>query len=258
VVTTFAEITEMRTLQAELAVAARLAAMGTLLAGAAHEINNPLAVELGNQALALTLVREVQGKLAWAAALDRKFAAETLAEAASALEDAQEGGQRIARIMKELSSFARGSPERSRVRLVDVVEKAAAWMRSSVELQDHGAPEVLASADQIGQVVTNLLGNAARATTAGTGGRVVIRLGPGGPGMARLEIIARGSGIEPAVMKRIFDPFFTTRTVGKGMGLGLSVAHAIVVAHGGTLTVESEVGKGSTFRMELPGAPPPA
>jgi signal transduction histidine kinase len=73
--------------------------------------------------------------------------------------------------------------------------------------------------------------------------------------MARLEVIDHGTGIAPNTMERIFEPFFTTGDVGTGMGLGLAVSHAIVMAHGGTLTVESEVGKGSTFRMELPAAP---
>jgi signal transduction histidine kinase len=74
-------------------------------------------------------------------------------------------------------------------------------------------------------------------------------------GMARLEVIDHGSGIEPADLAHIFDPFFTTSDVGKGTGLGLSICHSIVTAHGGTITVESEVGKGSTFRVELPAAP---
>jgi signal transduction histidine kinase len=75
--------------------------------------------------------------------------------------------------------------------------------------------------------------------------------------MSRLDVIDRGVGIDSAIRDRVFDPFFTTRQVGegKGMGLGLSICHSIVTRHGGTLTVESEVGKGSTFRVELPAAP---
>jgi two-component system cell cycle sensor histidine kinase/response regulator CckA len=106
--------------------------------------------------------------------------------------------------------------------------------------------------------VVNLVTNAAKATPEGTRGAIVIRVGPGEPGMARLEVIDHGHGIDPAVLPRIFEPFFTTSDVGQGTGLGLSICHAIVVGHGGTLTVTSEVGKGSTFRVELPAAPPEA
>ena len=98
----------------------------------------------------------------------------------------------------------------------------------------------------------HLVENAANATKPGEKGAVLIRFGPGSTGMARLEVVDRGTGIDPEFLVRVFDPFFTTRAVGQGMGLGLSICHAIVTAHGGTLTVESEVGKGSTFRVELP------
>ena len=76
--------------------------------------------------------------------------------------------------------------------------------------------------------------------------------------MARIDVIDDGPGIAPDVLERIFDPFFTTADAEGGTGLGLPIVHAIVTAHGGTLTVESEVGKGSTFRVELPVAPRPS
>lgn len=87
---------------------------------------------------------------------------------------------------------------------------------------------------------------------------MVIRLGHGDPGMARVDVTDDGRGIAPDVIGRIFDPFFTTGSAKEGTGLGLPIVHAIVTAHGGTLTVESEVGKGSTFRVELPVAPRPS
>ncbi len=120
---------------------------------------------------------------------------------------------------------------------------------------DRGAPDVMGSFGQIGQVLVNLITNAAKATPRGRRGDVVIRIGPGASGMARIEVIDSGVGMAPDVIERVFDPFFTTRAVGEGTGLGLPISHAIVTAHGGTLTVESEVGKGSTFRVELPAAP---
>jgi signal transduction histidine kinase len=83
---------------------------------------------------------------------------------------------------------------------------------------------------------------------------VIVRVGPGLPGMARVEVIDHGIGIDPAIRDHVFDPFFTTRPTGsgRGSGLGLAICQAIATAHGGTLTFESEVGKGSTFRLELP------
>jgi two-component system, NtrC family, sensor kinase len=126
-----------------------------------------------------------------------------------------------------------------------------------VRLEDGAPPPVLASQGQIAQIVANLVANAARATVKGTGGEIVIRTGPGSPGMARLEVVDHGTGIEPAIQARVFEPFFTTRPTGpeRGTGLGLAVSHVIATSHGGTLTVESAPGKGSTFRLELPVAP---
>ena len=127
--------------------------------------------------------------------------------------------------------------------------------RATVTVDDLGAPDVVAAAGQIEQVLVNLVTNAANATPPGKRDVIRIRLGPGAPGMARLEVTDHGSGISPTTLRRIFEPFFTTRPVGKGTGLGLAICHAIVTAHGGTLTVETEVGRGSTFRVELPAAP---
>jgi signal transduction histidine kinase len=126
---------------------------------------------------------------------------------------------------------------------------------ATVKVENADAPDVVAAFGQIEQVVVNLVTNAAKATPPGTNEAITIRIGPGAAGMARLEVIDRGVGIDPEIVGRIFDPFFTTAKVGEGAGLGLAISHTIVTAHGGTLTVESEVGKGSTFRVELPAAP---
>ncbi|MBS1110306.1 MAG: sensor hybrid histidine kinase, partial [Anaeromyxobacteraceae bacterium] len=152
---------------------------------------------------------------------------------------------------------------RARVRLIDVVEQAIAWLPASVfqaatvQVENAGAPEVLAASSQIEQVVINLIANAARAAPEGKKVEIVIRLGGTAEGMARVEVVDDGVGIAPAHIDRIFEPFFTTRPVGdgRGIGIGLAISHSIVDAHGGTLTVTSEVGKGSTFRVELPAAP---
>jgi two-component system NtrC family sensor kinase len=151
---------------------------------------------------------------------------------------------------------------RTRVRLGDVVTAAMRWLPASVgrsatvRVDDLGAPDVHASAGQLEQVVVNLVTNAAFAIPEGRRGDVSIRLSAAPDGRAVLEVEDTGTGIAPGTMERIFDPFFTTRDVGQGMGLGLPICHAIVTAHGGTLTATSVPGEGSIFRLELPPTPP--
>jgi PAS domain S-box-containing protein len=260
---TFVDVTEARALQAQVAMASRLAAMGTLVAGVAHEVNNPLAAEMADQGLALEIVRELRDRLQGSEAIDRLAEARVLGDAVEALEEAQEGALRIARVVKNLSTFGRPDPRRKRVRLGEVVAEALRWVPASVarsaavQVEDGGAPDVVASIGQLEQVVVNLVTNAAKAIPPGRRGLVVVRTGAGEPGRSRLEVIDDGKGIPPVLLERIFEPFFTTRPAGeeRGMGLGLAICHAIVTAHGGTLSVTSTPGKGSTFRMELPAAP---
>lgn len=253
----------VRSLQARLTLSSRLAALGTLVAGVAHEINNPLAAELANQGIALEVARTVRERLRGGSPFDPAAKARMLDEAVEALEEAQDAGLRIAAIVKDMAALAAFDPKWTRVRLADAVAEALRHLppavdgKSVLQVEDHGAPEVLAAPGQIEQVVVNLVTNAARASPAGTHADVRIRLGPGRAGMARLDVIDRGQGIDPAIRDRIFDPFFTTRPVGerRGKGLGLAICQAIVTAHGGTIGVESELGKGSTFTVELPAAP---
>jgi PAS domain S-box-containing protein len=254
---------ESDALRLKLALASRLAAMGTLVAGVAHEINNPLAADLAGAGTALEVAREARQRLRDGEPVDARAQLRVLDTIVEALEDASEGSQRVAQIVKDLAAFANPAPRRVPLRLADVATTAIRWMPSSlagnadvrVEIQD--APPVLASPGQIEQVVVNLLTNAVKATPAGRRGEVVVRVGPGEGGNARLDVVDRGVGIDPSIRDRIFEPFFTTRRVGlgKGAGLGLAICHAIVTDHGGSITVESEVGRGSTFRLELPAAP---
>jgi two-component system sensor kinase FixL len=254
------DVTETRALHAQVALSSRLAAMGSLVAGVGHEINNPLAAEMADQGLAFEVVREVREHLAGNASLDRPAEARALDSVLDALQDAQEAGKRIARIVKDLSVFGQPDSKRRRVQLTDILDGAMRWLpatiarTASLRVENLGAPDVVASPGQIEQVVVNLVTNAAKATPEGRHDTVILRIGPGTSGTARLDVIDHGAGIDPAIRERIFDPFFTTRPAGPnhGSGLGLAICHAIVTSHGGTLTVESEVGKGTTFRMELP------
>ena len=252
---------ERNAAQAQLALAARLAAMGTLVTGVAHEINNPLAAAIADEEMALSVAKELLDAVGGDGPFDRENASKQLREMVEALTDAQEGGRRIAQIVRDLAVFGRPDQKRTLVRLIDVVRDVDALATrlvgraAKVDVQDGGAPDVLVSFGQMEQVVVNLVTNAAKATKAGEVGSIIIRVMPGAPGMARLEVIDRGVGMEPSMLERVFEPFFTNSAIGQGMGLGLSICKVIVTAHGGTLTVESKVGKGSTFRVELPAAP---
>ena len=254
------DITGTRALQTQVALGSRLAAIGTLVTGAARTIGGRLAGSLSDQRLVLKVARALRKRLQGGDPLDRLTEVHVIDELIQALVTAQEGGQRIARLVKDLAIFADSAPGRIRVRLFDIVNQAMHWLPASVaettavQVEKDGALEVRASAGQIEQVVVNLVSNAAKASPPGKGSVVLLRMGPGAPGMARLEVIDRGTGIDPAILERIFEPHLRTRDGGEGMGLGLAVSHAIVTAHGGTLTVESVVGEGSTFRVELPAA----
>jgi C4-dicarboxylate-specific signal transduction histidine kinase len=259
-IATSQDVTEERSLRTQLAVSSRLASLGTLVAGVAHEVNNPLAGTLSSLATAIEEQREISARLRGGGLLDREALAVASDEVVEILLDAQVGGDRITRIVKDLALFGRPNPMRTRVRLCDVVTASMRWLPASVgrvatvRVDDLGAPDVHGSSGQLEQVVVNLVTNAAFAIPEDRRGEVAIRIFESESGGGVLEVKDNGRGIDLATMERIFDPFFTTREVGHGMGLGLPICHAIVTAHGGTLTATSLPGKGSTFRLELPPA----
>jgi PAS domain S-box-containing protein len=257
------DLTDRLAMEQRLAVASRLAAMGTLVAGVAHEINNPMTAIMAGLGTAMGDVRQGLEELRGGGAPSQEALIERDEELVEVLEEASEAAARIARIVRDLAVFGAPKQDRARLRSADVVAGAMRWLPShvhrvsTVSVEDLGAPDVMASRGQVEQVLVNLVTNAARATRPGTKGAIRVRVGPGSPGMASLEVIDQGMGIDAANLGRIFDPFFTTRPAGegRGMGLGLAICHAIVAEHGGTITVKSELGKGSTFRVELPAAP---
>ena len=233
------ETSEDRRMQQQLVQSGKLAAIGELAAGVAHEINNPLFAILG---LTEFLLKE----------------AEPESKAQQRLELIQQTGLEIKEIVRALLDFAReNAEERHEVALDDVVRSTVDLVRRTnahkgVELvdtyEDAGAL-VNASPNQLKQIFLNLIGNARQAMPNGGTVKVDVRTEDG---FAVATVCDDGPGIEPDVLGRIFEPFFTTKRNTGGTGLGLSVSLGIAEAHGGTLTVHSDIGRGSQFSLRLP------
>ena len=241
----------LRQAEAETVRGEKLASVGLLAAGVAHELNNPLT-----------------GILTFSSLMRKK-----LPDGSPEAEDLDliiKETKRSAVIIRRLLDFAREkAPEKKFTDLnrliedtVRIVEKPAHLRDIQIELDlEGGLPPVWVDANMIEQVIMNMVVNAQQAIE-GEGSitvrtRRVLRPKRPGPGvkpvqMAEISIIDTGCGIPEADMKKIFDPFFSSKEVGKGTGLGLSVSHGIVEAHGGLIEVESRVGKGTTFRVYLP------
>jgi signal transduction histidine kinase len=246
------EVTQRHRMEAQLRRAQKLEALGRLAAGIAHEINNPLAFVIAN----LQYVRDAIELPA------EKLAQAPLEELSSALAEACVGGDRIKQIVRDLKAFAQ--PHDESLAVVDVrpvldfsLKMAASEIRRRAQLVTRfdEVPAVWAISGRLEQVFVNLLVNAAQSIEPGAVDKNQIRVT-----VRKLEedvaveIADTGVGIPAANLERIFDPFFTTKPVGVGTGLGLSICHSIVTAFGGDLTVESEEGRGSTFRVVLPSA----
>ncbi len=245
------DTTERRLLQARLQMADRLASVGTLGAGVAHEINNPLAYMLVN----LHLVSEGLERLRGSAA------GNDVEPLHQVVRETMEGAERIASIVRDLKTFARGQQE-DRLGPVEVsraVELACKMAdnvikhRARLVTQFESVPSVQGNESRLCQVFLNLLLNAAHAIPEGDAQdheiRVLIR--EGNTGEVVVEVRDTGMGMTPEVQARIFDPFFTTKAVGEGTGLGLSICHGIIDSMGGRIGVESTPGRGSSFRVFL-------
>jgi signal transduction histidine kinase len=234
----------------------KLSALGSLVAGVAHEVNNPLTYLGGNIELALLDLEDLQARYA--------DTGETppmdLAETHRLLSTALGGAQRIGEIVKALRAVARakGSAERERVPMNRIAQNVCELMRIGVPDRvvlrcepDAQDPAVMGFSSELHQVVLNLAKNAVEATTE-KGGAVVVSVGCTGD-RVELRVADEGEGMTEEVRKRLFTPFFTTKGA-SGTGLGLSIVGSIVKEHGGEIAVESEVGKGTTFRVVLPRA----
>ena len=286
VVATFQELTEIKQLQRQVLQTEKMASIGQLAAGVAHEINNPMGFIHANLFQMAEYVadlrgvfsevdelrkavargdagemREVAGRLdASAEELQIDF---LLSDLAKAIRESQEGSERIRHIVQDLRDFSHlDTGERALADLNQSLDSTAniVWpmMKHLVVLEKEYAeiPSVACYPMQLKQVFMNLLVNAFQAIEERIGGRaetgrIRLRTEVRGDSVV-ISVSDDGTGIAPENLGRIFDPFFTTKKVGVGTGLGLSSCYNIVRRNGGTITVESELGRGSTFRVRLP------
>jgi len=235
-------LARLRETQAQLVQAAKMSALGQLVSGVAHELNNPLSVIIGYGQLLLS--RDVPPTLK------------------RPLELMVSQGDRMAKIVRNLLYFARQRPpERASVDVRQVMEQTLALRLNHLTLSGivverdfpDALPVINGDAQQLEQVFLNLLLNAEQAILdAMPSGRIVLRARLRPDGRAILaQIVDDGPGIPPDALPRVFEPFYTTKTVGMGTGLGLSVSYGIVQEHGGRLSVESRP-RETTFTLELP------
>lgn len=254
--------------QQQLLHSEKMASLGRLVAGVAHELNNPISFVLGNvhalQKYNERLTRYLDAIHAGddAAPLRRSLRIDALlADLPSLMQGMQEGAQRTADIVAGLKRFsAVDREERAPVDLRGVVERAIHWVQKGtapgfrVDWQPPAAPVVVdGHAGQLMQVMMNLIQNAVDATAARSDGRLVITL-DAAEGHARLRCADNGPGLAPEVIDKVFDPFFTTKPVGQGTGLGLSISYGIVERHGGRFAAANGEGEGggAVFTVELP------
>jgi PAS domain S-box-containing protein len=250
VLTVGRDVSARKALEAQLVQADRLAAIGTMAAGVAHEINNPLGYVMLNLDWIARKLPESAGDPA---------SMEALVEL---LHEAHRGAERVASIVRELRTFSRADGEtRRRVNLAAVARSAIKIAgheirhRARVSTSFEAAPPVWANESRLEQVVLNLLINAAHAMpeNRATSNEIRVQVRPDGDAGVVLEVSDNGEGIPQEILPRIFDPFFTTKPRGVGMGLGLSICHGIVMSLGGKITVHSTPNEGTTFRVALPG-----
>ncbi|MBS2012971.1 MAG: GHKL domain-containing protein [Deltaproteobacteria bacterium] len=265
---------DVERVQDELRLAQRLEAVGQLAAGIAHEINTPIQY-VGDSLYFLRsasediveLLERVRGArdvasidVAWEEA-DADFLFEQIPKALDRMFD---GVERVTKIVKAMKAFAHKGEDRAPADLNEAMTNTLMVARNEykyvadVDVRLETLPPVVCSVGELNQVFLNLVVNAAHAIAdvvhGDERGKITVRSRHEGDAVV-LEIEDTGGGIAPEVRERIFDPFFTTKPVGKGTGQGLTLARSIVKKHGGTLTFDSEVGRGTRFAIRLPVGP---
>ncbi|HEY1810866.1 MAG TPA: response regulator [Kofleriaceae bacterium] len=245
------DVTDKKQTEMQLMLADRMASVGTLAAGVAHEINNPLAAVIANLDMAEHDIREL--------GTTTKLPPDLVDE----VHDARASADRVREIVRDLKVFSRAQEDRRGA--VDVEKVLESTLRMAWNELRHRAkvvktygkvPRVDANEGRLGQVFLNLIVNAVQAIPEGNYDRNEIRI------TTRMEhdqvaisIADTGAGIPPDVQRRLFTPFFTTKPAGVGTGLGLAISHRIITSLGGNISLETEVGKGTTFKVLLPVAP---
>jgi len=273
------DVTERNRLQHQVLQNEKLATVGTLAAGIAHEINNPTAVVLANLGVVKGYADQVRktlaevGRLAETAPEPMRKALEGLrgdaelehstAELEEVIRDCTHAGERIRDIVRDLKGFAR--IDDGDVALVNVNERIDTTLRMAFNEIRYRAriekslgqdlPQIVASPGKLNQVFLNLIVNAAQAIGEGRVEQNKISIATRfEDGRIRVDITDTGNGIPKDMLPKIFDPFFTTKPVGVGTGLGLPICQDIIKKHNGEIRVESEIGRGTTFSVYLPKA----
>lgn len=250
------DVTEQRALEARLGQADRMVALGTLAAGVAHEIGNPLTYML----LRLDAASVRTAELRRAATATQAELVPTVDELAGHVAAVIDGARRVRNIVAELRVFARGDEAPDRLDVTVPLERAlsiAAHELRDLQLVRDVAPvpPVMASDGKLTQVFLNLVLNAIHAVRDAGPGRIAHQLGVrvwAEGGEVRVAIRDTGGGLSPEDAARIFDPFFASRPSGDGVGLGLAITQSIVASLGGVIHVDSRPGAGSTFTVALP------
>jgi signal transduction histidine kinase len=247
---------ELRETQAQLVQSEKMRSLGQLVAGVAHELNNPIGFVHAN----LQLLEEYVERL-MRSETDPTRRARTREAIEKLLSRSQEGAGRVKQIVQDLRTFSRtDQAELTQVSLNDAIQRTLTLIEPrtkggiTVERDFGELPDVRCYAGQLNQVFMNLLMNACDALDGRGKIGVRTRAMPAG---VQLEFWDDGPGMSAEVRNRVFEPFFTTKPVGKGTGLGLSISHGIVERHGGSMTVESAPGEGARFTIRLPLEPPP-